>query len=679
MAALTALQRLAAHPKTAKFTQTLSHADLPKGWSDDPEIVKLASDVYKEQGTNSPFFRAWFGSSKVADNAGQPLEVYHGTKARNLQEFSKDKIGKGASKGNNLYGDGFYFTPDYYSAQNFGKNVHDVYLKIENPSISGNMKPGQDGIMVNAGFHPTYVAFEPTQIKSVNNVGTFDPSNPNIYKGLLPLMAGGGAAAMALSPDSAEAAPMNALQKLASNPKTAKFVETLRHADLPTGWADDPEIVSMAGDAYRELGTNSPFFRAWHGNGLTDNAGNPQKLYHGTPTPDVTDFAFDPRRIGTNAGSSEGRGFYTVTVPDTAQGYTHGTGNVLELYSNMQKPIELHGSKSLSLPQLKKIIKSTAETEARKMAAEEGEKYTPEWIKNTWISNYTYTPDKPISASIDDVARKVKQFNNNAFDQVEEMFVGSHRFPEVSRATNSATGYDGVHSHGYIGTSKANADEVGDIYVHWFPEQLKATSNRGTFNPADPNIYRGLIPMLAGGGALAAMSPGSAQAAEATPAETAPQIGGMLGYAARGNPVQADLVAAAQNQDWGEPVTWDDVRHGLSFGSRAVLEGLGGLAEMGPNAIANAAISPFTDYRFGNPGVAAADAMNLDRPQTDAERSMYGLESGAAEAVPFVAGGGALAKGSAGAAKQFGKFLADNPRAQAILGGMLGMMMVGGE
>ena len=58
---------------------------------------------------------------------------------------------------------------------------------------------------------------------------------------------------------------------------------------------------------------------------------------------------------------------------------------------------------------------------------------------------------------------------------------------------------------------------------------------------------------------------------------------------------------------------------------------------------------------------------------------MYGLESGAAEAVPFVAGGGALAKGSAGAAKQFGKFLADNPRAQAILGGMLGMMMGGGE
>jgi hypothetical protein len=227
---------------------------------------------------------------------------------------------------------------------------------------------------------------------------------------------------------------------------------------------------------------------------------------------------------------------------------------------------------------------------------------------------------------------------------------------------------------GYSGTA-----EKGTDYVVFRPEQIKSIYNRGTFNPADPNIYRGLIPMLAGGGALAAMAPGSAQAAEATPAETAPQIGGMLGYAARGNPVQAELAAAAQNQDWGEPVTWDDVRHGLSYGTRAVLEGLGGLAEMGPNAIANAAISPFTDYRFGNPGVAAADTMNLDRPQTDAERSMYGLESGAAEAVPFVAGGGALAKGSAGAAKQFGKFLADNPRAQAILGGMLGMMMGGGE
>lgn len=205
MAALTALQRLMKNPKTAKFVESLKHSDLPANWADDPEIVDMAGAAYKEMGTDSPFWQATFGNSKVVDKAGNPQVVYHGTKAHNIEEFSKDKIGKGASKGKNLYGDGFYFTPDYYSAQTYGKNVNDYYLNIENPSISGNLKPGQDGIMVNAGFHPTYVALEPEQIKSVENVGTFSPFIRNVHRGLIPMLAGG-AGALALSTDDAQAA-----------------------------------------------------------------------------------------------------------------------------------------------------------------------------------------------------------------------------------------------------------------------------------------------------------------------------------------------------------------------------------------------------------------------------------------------------------------------------------------
>lgn len=32
-----------------------------------------------------------------------------------------------------------------------------------------------------------WIVYEPEQIKSVNNLGTFDPSNPNIYKSILPI------------------------------------------------------------------------------------------------------------------------------------------------------------------------------------------------------------------------------------------------------------------------------------------------------------------------------------------------------------------------------------------------------------------------------------------------------------------------------------------------------------
>lgn len=186
---------------------------------------------------------------------------------------------------------------------------------------------------------------------------------------------------------------------------------------------------------------------------------------------------------------------------------------------------------------------------------------------------------------------------------------------------------------------------------------------------------KGLIPgAVTGTGA--ALYPSEAEGV--LPADPT-QYGGLMGYVARdgkpaGNPIQNELVAAAQNQGWGAPVSWGDVRHGLSYGSRAVLEGLGSLAEMGPNAIANAAIAPFTDYRFGNPGAAAADAMGLDRPWNNAERMVYGLNKGASETVPLVATGQALARGGAGLAEKFGKFIADSPRAQAIFGGMMGLL-----
>ncbi|MBQ5728531.1 MAG: hypothetical protein IIV56_06400, partial [Mailhella sp.] len=44
------------------------------------------------------------------------------------------------------------------------------------------------------------------------------------------------------------------------------------------------------------------------------------------------------------------------------------------------------------------------------------------------------------------------------------------------------------------------------------PKRLKSTSNRGTFNPADPNIYKGIIPAVGAGGLLALMGPEEAEA-----------------------------------------------------------------------------------------------------------------------------------------------------------------------
>lgn len=80
--------------------------------------------------TDSPAFKAWFGDSKVVDENGEPLVVYHGTNS-SFQEFLHSKIGSHGT----AFGKGFYFTADYNTAKGYSNtgNVIEVYLNIRNP------------------------------------------------------------------------------------------------------------------------------------------------------------------------------------------------------------------------------------------------------------------------------------------------------------------------------------------------------------------------------------------------------------------------------------------------------------------------------------------------------------------------------------------------------------------
>lgn len=72
--------------------------------------------------------KTWIGNSKVSKN-GKPLIVYHGTSAK-FDKFDKSWMGQ-TDEG--YYGRGFYFTGDREYAKEFGSNVIEAYLKIENP------------------------------------------------------------------------------------------------------------------------------------------------------------------------------------------------------------------------------------------------------------------------------------------------------------------------------------------------------------------------------------------------------------------------------------------------------------------------------------------------------------------------------------------------------------------
>ncbi|MDD3997618.1 MAG: hypothetical protein PHH86_07905, partial [Sphaerochaetaceae bacterium] len=212
---------------------------------EDTTIFQLAPP------TDSEAFKKWFGDSKVVDENGDPLVVYHGTNAE-FTEF----IDTGTYENT-----GFWFTDEpsnaaFYTNTKSIYNIDKYYISLQNPKIidahfsgAGGIgfspdadydyvlvgygkdgkyfeefltystdwekraeelglsdaeaipgesygtkttrdvaweakKEGYDGVIIKDVIDPgpstVVVAFYPTQIKSVNNLGTWDARSPNI-------------------------------------------------------------------------------------------------------------------------------------------------------------------------------------------------------------------------------------------------------------------------------------------------------------------------------------------------------------------------------------------------------------------------------------------------------------------------------------------------------------------
>lgn len=193
-------------------------------------------------------FYKWFGDSKVVDEQGRPLVVYHGSDVSGIEVFDNQANQTkqrqiGAEKGyfftdskkvaerfrtpGQRKAEGKYYTEntvrepvteEKYDAQgrylgsvhyikamlpeykNFG--LYPVYLKAENVAeYNGEMigvgeeratalqsakLSGKDGVIIynadtGAGIANEYIVFEPNQIKSTDNRGTFSANTGNIY------------------------------------------------------------------------------------------------------------------------------------------------------------------------------------------------------------------------------------------------------------------------------------------------------------------------------------------------------------------------------------------------------------------------------------------------------------------------------------------------------------------
>ena len=172
----------------------------------------LTPEQYKL--VRSPEFISWFGdwenspetASKVVDENGEPLVVYHGTNKK-FNVFDLSKVGSSSDSG--WFGEGFYFAPTQLVADYYGDETIKVFINLKKPLLvvtkaeiqkkynTNNsseltekiIEDGYDGVLqvivlknkktkIRIG---EVVAFKPNQIKLADGSNiTFDGSNPDI-------------------------------------------------------------------------------------------------------------------------------------------------------------------------------------------------------------------------------------------------------------------------------------------------------------------------------------------------------------------------------------------------------------------------------------------------------------------------------------------------------------------
>lgn len=267
--------------------------------------------------------RKYFAESKVVDEKGQLLPVYHGTNNR-------EEISVWNSKHNwydtthkkftifkpNEDTTGFFFADDYDNAGGYGSTVYKVYLNIKKPliiecnnanysSITHNgitqdtyewaewaKKKGYDGVIfknirdgVDYGamqkFLNEYVVYNSSQIKETSNI------NPTINRDIR----------FALPENDSNGSSLTKEQQ-------DFFKDSAIRADMIDGW--------------KEISPNGALL----------------PVYHGTNSSEF--FEFDKSTIGTaNDMGWYGKGFYFAFSESEAATYGR---NVLECYLNIKKP-----------------------------------------------------------------------------------------------------------------------------------------------------------------------------------------------------------------------------------------------------------------------------------------------------------------------------------------------------
>jgi hypothetical protein len=96
----------------------------------NPKVIAKAKKLWKEQGTESPYFKRWFGDSKVVDGGGEPQVLFHQTQ-NDFDVFDPRRAGAGQFDNETPFG--IFLKPDDKDIGLPGKKQMALYARITNP------------------------------------------------------------------------------------------------------------------------------------------------------------------------------------------------------------------------------------------------------------------------------------------------------------------------------------------------------------------------------------------------------------------------------------------------------------------------------------------------------------------------------------------------------------------
>jgi hypothetical protein len=218
---LTENRREFAEQKAFLLPDTLIEADPGLATAEEAAIAEDADEAQFSVGSEA--FQKFFSGSKAVTPSGRPLSLYHGTRAKKIEAF----IAKAAASRRTTEGDAalaFFFSNKHDVARGYAEpadfierttdrlgltspRVEHVYLAAKNPfemdmagkdydervftdTINAAKEAGHDSVVfrnvVDTGFTDSetssdvWAVFQSTQIKSVDNRGTWDGNDPRI-------------------------------------------------------------------------------------------------------------------------------------------------------------------------------------------------------------------------------------------------------------------------------------------------------------------------------------------------------------------------------------------------------------------------------------------------------------------------------------------------------------------